>query len=225
MSDNTGMEYQKAIRYIIQMIQDGKLIVGSKIPSERDLAELLGIGRNSTREAISILRGLGLVESRHGSGNYISRESGKSIRTIVSVMLALHTITKKDVLEMRRCISHSVAMLLIGKGISEKHRVELFRIVERMKEAPESEFVELDKEFHLGLIRATENDLFRTIVEPIGEIYLEIIAEVVEQTDAAGRKELAGLHAAILQNIEGKDRDGCENSIKKHYDFVERKLK
>ena len=64
-----NMEYQKAINHIVQMVKDGQLIVGSKIPSERDLSESLGIGRNSTREAISILRGMGLVESRHGSGN------------------------------------------------------------------------------------------------------------------------------------------------------------
>ena len=59
--NSTTMEYQKAIDYIFQMIKDGKLIVGSKIPSERDIAEMLGIGRNSIREAISILRRMGLI--------------------------------------------------------------------------------------------------------------------------------------------------------------------
>ena len=60
--NSTTMEYQKVIDYIFQMIKDRKLIVGSKIPSERDIAEQLGIGRNSTREAISIMRVMGLVK-------------------------------------------------------------------------------------------------------------------------------------------------------------------
>ena len=50
---NSEMEYQKAIAYIFQLIKEGKLIIGSKIPSERDLAETLGIGRNSTREEMA----------------------------------------------------------------------------------------------------------------------------------------------------------------------------
>ena len=96
--NSTTMEYQKAIDYIFQMIKDGKLIVGSKIPSERDIAEMLGIGRNSIREAISILRGMGLIESVHGSGNYIAKDSGRTIWHIVSVMLALGSISMKDIM-------------------------------------------------------------------------------------------------------------------------------
>ena len=49
MSNNNTMEYHKAIDFIFQMIKDGKLIIGSKIPSERYISETLGIGRNSTR--------------------------------------------------------------------------------------------------------------------------------------------------------------------------------
>ena len=41
--NSTTMEYQKAIDYIFQMIKDGKLIVGSKIPYERDIAEMLSL--------------------------------------------------------------------------------------------------------------------------------------------------------------------------------------
>ena len=58
MSNNSISEYQKAIDHLHQMALDGQLIVGSKIPSERKLAQEIGISRNSTREAISILRGV-----------------------------------------------------------------------------------------------------------------------------------------------------------------------
>ena len=51
--NNTGvqMEYEKAIDYIFGMIQNGDLTVGSKLPTERAIAQELNIGRNSTREA------------------------------------------------------------------------------------------------------------------------------------------------------------------------------
>lgn len=121
-----NMEYQKAINHIVQMVKDGQLIVGSKIPSERDLSESLGIGRNSTREAISILRGMGLVESRHGSGNYIAKDSGVAIRSMIALMLALKTVSEYDLLEFRRYFSHIVVDCVMKREFLKKKRTIIF---------------------------------------------------------------------------------------------------
>lgn len=67
-------DYNKIINFIIEEIDNGKLIEGSRLPSERELTEMLETSRNSTREAISILRGMGLVESR-----FISRAVGTEL--------------------------------------------------------------------------------------------------------------------------------------------------
>ena len=64
MEKQTTQEYEKAIAYIIDRIKEGSLQLGSKLPPERRIAEELGIGRNSIREAISILHGMGLIERR-----------------------------------------------------------------------------------------------------------------------------------------------------------------
>jgi len=221
MNINATMEYKKAIDYIFQKIKAGELKVGSKIPSERDLAELLGIGRNSTREAISILRGAGLVESRHGSGNYISAESGATIKAVVSAMLALGSISKSDVASFRRAISKSLCDLLLDNGFTSEEKEHLTDLVVRMKTAPKEEFIKLDKEFHLSLLRATKNPLFVTVMVPISEVYLELVADVVEATDKDGRQELAILHEGILTSIDNKDRENCAKFVKLHYDFVD----
>ena len=83
------MEYEKAIDYIFGMIQNKALTVGSKLPTERAIAQELNIGRNSTREALSILHGMGMVKSVQGSGNYICADANKTIFQILTVMLAL----------------------------------------------------------------------------------------------------------------------------------------
>lgn len=222
MKNNGNMEYRKAIDYIFHKIKDGELTVGSKIPSERDLAELLGIGRNSTREAISILRGVGLIESRHGSGNYITNESGRTIKAMVFAMLALGSISKKDVAEFRRVISTALCDSLLADGLLPEEKGNLAGIVNGMVNAPEDEFIRLDREFHLGLIRAVKNPLFVTIMEPIAEVYLGLVSDVVSSTDDAGRQELAGLHKGILDSIGSRDRENCAKYVKLHYDFVER---
>ena len=76
-------EYEKAIQYIYSLMQDGTLQNGSKLPTERTIAETLGIGRNSTREALSILHGMGMIERVQGSGIiYQKMPESRSVRCL-----------------------------------------------------------------------------------------------------------------------------------------------
>ena len=68
-------EYQKVISYLSQMIAGGELAIGSRLPTERSLAETLSIGRNSTREALRMLEHTGVIVCKrippnHGNGTY-----------------------------------------------------------------------------------------------------------------------------------------------------------
>ncbi len=90
--------------------------MGAKLPTERVIAEHLGIGRNSTREALSILHGMGMIRRVQGSGNYVTGDAHRSIRQICTMMLELGTITKKDVCEFRRVLEKSACMLLAQRA-------------------------------------------------------------------------------------------------------------
>ncbi|MDD6811480.1 MAG: GntR family transcriptional regulator [Lachnospiraceae bacterium] len=220
----TTMEYQKAIDYIFQMIKEGKLIVGSKIPSERDIAEQLGIGRNSIREAISILRGMGLIESIQGSGNYIAKDSGRTIWNIVSVMLALGSISMKDILEFRRVMARAVIELIFKNGFDDEDKEHLEKIIGKMKSASGEKLVMLDQEFHITLIRATRNPLFIIVMEAIAEVYHESMSKVIGESDEETTRKLIELHSKICNSIVEKDEEACLKYMKDHYDLVESKL-
>ena len=224
IKNSTKMEYQKAIDYIFQMIKEGRLIIGSKIPSERDIAESLGIGRNSTREAISILRGMGLIESIHGSGNYIAKDSGRTIWHIVSVMLALGSISMKDIMEYRRVMAKSVIELIFQNGFADEYKEHLERIVDEMNSASEKKLVMLDQEFHITLIRATNNPLFITVMEAVAEVYHESMSKVIEESDEETTREFFILHKNICNSLVEKDKEACLKYIQKHYDLAESKL-
>ena len=122
MNKSAPMEYEKAIEYIDQMIRDGELVTGSRLPTERTISEHLGIGRNSTREALSILHGMGMIRRVQGSGNYVTGDAHRAIRQICTMMLALGTITKKDVCEFRRVLEKSACLLLSEKGVPADER-------------------------------------------------------------------------------------------------------
>ena len=64
--------FEKVINYVLELIQNGNLKIGSELPSERQLTNILELSRNSVREGLRSLEDMGIIKSLHGSGNYIS---------------------------------------------------------------------------------------------------------------------------------------------------------
>lgn len=222
--NNTGvqMEYEKAIDYIFGMIQNGDLTVGSKLPTERAIAQELNIGRNSTREALSILHGMGMVKSVQGSGNYICADANKTIFQILTVMLALGSITKKDVCEFRRAMEKTVCMLLLEKGISEDADIEMKRVLDDMKK--DQPVVRSDKEFHALLVTATHNELLSTIMGAVMTVYQEWIELVLKKADPETKNSLVSYHEDIYNGLRNKDEGLVNEAIDKHYNLIEELL-
>lgn len=210
-------ENQKAVQYIFEMIKCGKLVEGSRLPAERVLAEEIGIARSSTREAINMLAGMGLVESRQGSGTYVTNNAAESIKQMVDVMITLGQLTNKEFVDYRRVISMAVGMALIENGMPDSYRTRFESILCKMKEASGQAFVELDREFHLNLIRATENVLFLMVMEPIGEIYLDKTLEVVRGFSREELDSIIPTHENIYRSIIEKDKELFGKSIREHY--------
>lgn len=81
-----GREYEKAVDYVRRMISSGSLNVGDRLPTERELSLELDISRNSTREAMRMLENMGIIVSRHGSGNYISGNMERTISDMIHMI-------------------------------------------------------------------------------------------------------------------------------------------
>lgn len=216
-SEQITSEYEKAIQYIDRLIQQGDLQVGSKLPTERAIAEELGIGRNSTREALSILHGMGMIERVQGSGNYISRDAGSSIHRILRMMLALGTITGQEIAEFRCMMEKAVSLDLLDRGLSEEQQIYFEEILQGMETASTEEFLELDKTFHAQLICATGNPLLILLLQSVSELYQEQIARVLQHMDDAGRRELLTQHRAIYDHLTQKDKEAMLEAIDRHY--------
>ena len=215
-----NQEYEKVIQYIYGRVQDGSLMIGSKLPTERAIAEELDIGRNSIREALSTLSGMGIIRRVQGSGNYISGDVGSAIQQIIQMMLALGSITKKDICEFRRVIDKSICGILLNKGLSEDYRDTIERILANMKVEQELP-VEPDKSFHEILVRATENNIFITIMQSLTKIYREWIDRALVKTDARQKDMLYEVHFNMYKGLVDKNKDQVMNAIDRHYDFID----
>ena len=219
-----SQEYEKAIQYIYELMKSGELTIGSRLPTERALAETLGIGRNSTREALSIMHGMGLIERRQGSGNYISENVGQSIKQTILMMIALKTVTKREVCEFRRMMEKSVCNAVIHTGLMKEQQERLESMVNRMMTETGVALVDIDKAFHEELIADTGNNLWITLMEAVVEVYREWIDYVIKHADGIKKKKLLKTHEMIYDSLIKKDIETLNAAIDEHYDIIEELL-
>ena len=97
------------------MLKSGELKRGDKLPSERELALRLNVSRTSVREAIKALETLGLVESKHGGGNYIKNDFEDILLEPLSIVFMLLGSNDSEILELRKVIEPEVAKSMAAK--------------------------------------------------------------------------------------------------------------
>lgn len=223
ITNNSSQEYDKAIRYIYKLMAEDKISIGDRLPTERVIAAELGIGRNSIREALSILGGMGIIERKHGSGNYISPNIGKSIGQTIKMMIALKAVTIKEVCAFRRQMEKSVCAMLCEQGIREEGTRELKNILAEMKSNEKNAGYSSvgDKRFHDLLILNTENRLLIIIMEAVTDVYREWIDFALENVDAKQYEILLKSHIDILKGIEQKNVKLINEAIDLHYDIID----
>ena len=91
------------------MILDRQLSPGDALPSERELATLLSVSRNVLREALGILRQRGLVDSRHGTGTYVSLPSSSQARDALILLLEMSKVSLVELCDARILIEPELA--------------------------------------------------------------------------------------------------------------------
>lgn len=158
-----------AAEQIIEAIKNDSFPVGSKLPSEFELAEQMGVSRPSIREALSALQAVGLIESKPGSGNYV-RKSPSSDEEESAPHLIESEAGCLEVMEAREVLEPPLAAYIARKGANE-HAAKLEGILQEMRlQAQSGNFIsyfKADKEFHFALAEATGNRLITAAVVPL----------------------------------------------------------
>ena len=96
----------KNVHNLLSYISRKELSVGDRLPPERELAEQLGVGRNSLREALKVLEAMGVVEIRHGSGIFLRKEDtqpgdGSAFWLMIHKDEILNILTVREALDLK----------------------------------------------------------------------------------------------------------------------------
>jgi len=200
----TGLVDQ-VIGQLRDAIAEGEWPLGQRIPTEATLAESLGVGRNTVREAVRALAHAGLLEVRQGDGTYVraTSEVSGAIRRLCGSEL-------REVLGVRRALEVEAARTAASVRTDEE-LATITELLDRRDEAYRADdldaFVLADTEFHLAVVRASHNalltEVYRGILEAVTASVLATTETGLPETEAVG-------HRGLLEAIAARD---CERAM------------
>ena len=159
---------QQVVDYILGCIDRGELKPGDRLPGEREFAESLGISRVPLREAISALSAMGIVEKRHGDGNFIAEFSSDVLGRILHTYTMLDHTLSNDLFEARSLIEGAAAQLA-ARNATESDLAALREIMVQMEqdvpayvrgEKDLAYMLRQDDLFHLQCAAASHNEFY-----------------------------------------------------------------
>jgi GntR family transcriptional repressor for pyruvate dehydrogenase complex len=218
----------KIVDQFVNNIKEGKFLVGDQLPSERIIAEQMGVSRPTVREAIAILNVMGLVETRTGLGNYIkSIEINNMINDTNTV--SINERSPFEILETRKCIEAHAAFLAAERGTPELI-LEIGNILQALNDEvkrDKSWDEEADRCFHISIAKATENgvlvDILNTLMNMSQQhiwMKLKEIGRLVPETLDRDVQE----HREIYEAIKSRDAYNARDVVWKHFSNVERDI-
>jgi GntR family transcriptional regulator, transcriptional repressor for pyruvate dehydrogenase complex len=211
--------YEDVARQIERFILK-KLKPGDKLPSERELSEMLGVSRSSIRDAIRSLELVGMVEPRQGAGTIVKEVSADAVVNPLANALKLKEDLVGELLDFRRMLEPPLAARAATHA-SADDTAEMEEILNRQEEKlriGESTIPE-DTEFHYAVALASGN----SVVLKVLDIIMDMLRESRErslQVEGRPQKSLAG-HRRILAAIKRHDAEGAKDAMRRHIEDVE----
>jgi DNA-binding FadR family transcriptional regulator len=208
-----------AAALIKDMIIDGRLHPGDKLPSERTLSEALGVSRPSVREAIRSLVAMHIVESRHGAGTFVSSLSLDELLRPLQFVVALAETGTRDLLDVRMLIEPGAAALAAERASDEE--LELIRdtaMESTRANVSYDERARLDVQWHELIVGSSHNGLLINLYQSISMLSAESRAITV-RIDGI-REQAVEDHTRIARAIAARKSSAAEKAMRAHLENV-----
>ncbi len=200
---------------LLRAIENGRIRVGEELPPERDLADALGISRNSLRESLAILNFMGIVENR-GNRKILVKNADHFRNARSMLELSYSQDTFEDFLEFRRTNEREIARLACQRA-TEEDLGKMRAAVERL-ENDATDYL-ADVEFHMCLARASHNVIFAVTLEYVNSLILEMRMRFFELEEYHGKT--AEAHRRIYEAVFARDEELAMYEMGRHLKIIE----
>lgn len=211
----------EAIERIKEMIVSGQLRPGDRLPREADLAERLGLSRNSLREAVRALSLIRVLDVRQGDGTYVTSLRPELLLEAVGFVVDFHhDDSVLHLLEVRR-ILEPAATALAAQRMSTEEINSLGELLAGVKEtAAVDERIDADIEFHRRIAAGSGNPVLATLIDNLSAPTLRArVWRGLTQEGAAERTHEQ--HMAIQQALAARSPELARSWATVHIAGVE----
>ena len=213
--------YRQIADQLAKLIASGEFPSGSRLPAERELAASLGVSRASVREAIISLEMGGLVEVRVGTGIFVTAPVAQSAPSGADAGPGPF-----ELLNARKLVEGEIAAL--AASTAKRADVDSLRECLKRMEANIDDFAmreESDRQFHLGIAKATGNGSLELVVQGLWDQRAELWGRMQQHFHTAdlAQKTIRD-HAAILDAIAARDAAAARAAMHRHLTRVVREF-
>ena len=223
----TKKVYMKIVEQVRDLIKEGRLKPGDKLPPEQILSEEFGTSRPSVREALSALEILGITESRGGKGNFIRDNLGFPLYEQIFKELEEEE-SPFEILEARKAVETEIVGLSAKKATKEEIdaiKESLNKMKENMTDIPK--IMKIDREFHINIARAAHNNLLFSMMIYLADLLNEKLWIKMKEKSWSipGRpQKYLEEHIEIFNAIKNKDSKDARKRMYDHLAGVEKDL-
>lgn len=207
-----------AAQSLVQMIREKRYVPGDKLPTEMELSEVLGVGRNTVREALRILMSRNIVTIRQGAGTFMSEKNGIPDDPLGFFMVNDTEKLTRDLMQMRMILEPPIAALA-AQNATEEEIIELERIfleIERLV-YEHKDYAKQDSKFHAWIAICSHNEVISNLVPVITE-GIRVFASSVKVTEY---EQTLVSHRAIFEAIQGRKALEAQQAMAFHLMYNE----
>ncbi len=212
--DRAGIT-ELVVQRIKELLEQGELKAGSRLPPERELAEMLNISRPSLRTALKALSVMGIIRAKPGAGTYIADSLPEVFTEPMRFMTLIHNTSDEELFEARLIIEAGLAELAAERASSSDLRA-LSDEIEAMRETvgdPE-QFLVHDVRFHQAIARAAGNNVMSGVMDTVAHLLYHLRRQTIAR--ASSFAEAIDWHQKIYEAIKKRDPKRAKEAITGH---------
>ena len=212
--------YQDVCTYVRRLIEQGQLRPGDRLPTERALSQDLGVSRGTVRDGLRLLESMGVLESRQGSGNYLSNHMGQYLAQSLHFMLLFGEIDYQSINRMRRAIELQSYRIAIQTSTPEQVQ-GLWRIQEELERTRSAE---KDEAFHDAIIDLGGDPLMRIVSDALSDVIGHLITQFLTRGAQDLLHQTLDTHRRMIEYLEQRRVDAGCAAITRHYDIIDTEI-
>lgn len=214
--------YEEAFARIKDYITDNHLLPGSRLPTEKELAVALGVGRSAVREAVKSLQILGVLDVKPKEGIVVKKFNFDPIIENLEYGLLVDNSHILELLDLRIALENAYLTSAIEHATFSQFK-ELRDIIHEMerKAAAGQSVLEEDMRFHVAMYTNVDNGILKSLLSLFWKMLLKMDAysDIISDPDSGVMIES---HLQLLDAFTKHETEKCRTLLNQHYSLKER---